>query len=506
MSLPPERITIAGWLSLPPEEFIDQAYRTILRREADSSSREHFLTLLAIGALGRVELIEILCTSPEGRSQGVLVSGLKSRLRWHQLLRRIPLVGTILRRGRLMRRLPNLLQQLLSRQKLMEAQAVELQNLTAQRLTALEAGLDTVRRETRQAVEENHTLAALRFTALETGLDTTRHAVEEKQQLAALRLTALEAGLDTTRHTVEEKHQLAALQLAALEAGLDTTRHAVEEKHQLAAMRLAALEAGLDGIRLETRRAVAEYRRYLLELEPLPKAAGEPLPPRAESTAGFSASLYASFEDEFRGTPAQVRQALALYLPWVQEALLRNPALPVVDLGCGRGEWLELLAHAHISGRGVDLNPLVVASLVEQGFAVTHADLFDFLATLPAGGVAAITAFHVIEHLAPEQWLALLDEMRRVLAPGGLALLETPNPRNILVGSGDFYRDPTHRCPIFPDTLQFFGRMRGFADSTAHFFAEGRTALIPIDTWRFDTIDDYLRVSRDYAWTGEKSR
>lgn len=279
------------------------------------------------------------------------------------------------------------------------------------------------------------------------------------------------------------------------------------EKHHRSEVRLGILEAGVNSIRLETRRTVAEYRRYLLALEPsaLPVAVVQPSVSAQASSCAFSDSIYAGFEDEFRGSPEQVRQGLAPYLPLVLEAVRKHPALPVIDLGCGRGEWLELLTDEGVPVRGADLNPVVVASLVERGYDVTLSDVFVFLASQPDASAVAVTSFHLIEHLPSEQWLPLLDEIQRILVPGGLVIIETPNPRNILVGAGDFFRDPSHRTPVFPDTLAYFGRVRGFDDSRACFFDEGRTRLIPAEDWRFDALDDYVRVSRDYAWFGMKN-
>lgn len=458
MPISAEKIPLASLLSLEPAEFVDQAYRVILGREADSPHRENYRNLLRLGALGRWELIELLCQSPEGRGRGVEFAGLPRR-RWSRWCARLPLVRGVIRRVRLLRHLPGLLAELLERQTGGEVEV-------AAQGRRVEAWLHQAD-ELQGQVEARQGQIAARQGQAEARLERAEELAAARQELA------------------EERYRLAG------EAG------------HLVACRLAALETGVDSIRLETRRAVSEYRRYLLELAAPPRTAAGAIP-RGEQAPVFSDSLYASFEDEFRGTPEAVRQGVAVYLPWVRAALLRHPHLPVLDLGCGRGEWLELLALEGIPAQGVDCNPVVVASLCAQGFAVSHSDLFAYLLTLPSAGAAVVTAFHVIEHLAPEQWLTLLDEVRRVLAPGGIAIFETPNPRNILVGSGDFYRDPTHRRPVFPDTLQFFGRVRGFENSTAYFFSEERAALLPMQEYRFDEIGDYLRVSRDYAWMGSK--
>ena len=76
----------------------------------------------------------------------------------------------------------------------------------------------------------------------------------------------------------------------------------------------------------------------------------------------------------------------------------------------------------------------------------------------------------------------------------------------MMVGAGDFYRDPGHRAPVFPDTLCYLGSARGFVESAVWFFNPSRQNLLPADQWRFDALEDYVRVSRDYAWTGRQPR
>lgn len=224
--------------------------------------------------------------------------------------------------------------------------------------------------------------------------------------------------------------------------------------------------------------------------------------------SGMSFEMYARFEDIFRGTRAEIMQGLRVLLP-----LVRDPGLPgpgkgfqagVLDLACGRGEWLELLESAGISCVGVDWNPRFVQSCCEAGLNVLEGEAFSFLGSLPSKAVPVISAFHFIEHLPPSRRMDFLQEVLRVLAPGGLVLLETPNPRNILVGAGDFYRDPDHRVPVFPDTLEFIGQAMGFEYSRACYFDAHRKNMLPADQTRFNRLEDYIRVSRDFVWTGRK--
>jgi 2-polyprenyl-3-methyl-5-hydroxy-6-metoxy-1,4-benzoquinol methylase len=215
-------------------------------------------------------------------------------------------------------------------------------------------------------------------------------------------------------------------------------------------------------------------------------------------------SLYVAFEDRFRGSPDSVRDGLVVYLPYIQQALQRTGGGSVIDVGCGRGEWLDLLRRENIQGRGVDLNAAAIELCREQGLEVTLDDGVSFLRGQLRDSSAAITSFHLIEHLDFRSWVALIDEALRILKPGGVAIFETPNVRNILTAAGDFYRDPTHQRPIFPETIEAIAEMRGFLNSKAYCFNKDRTELIPLADHPFDTLDDYVSISRDFVWVGIK--
>ncbi len=173
------------------------------------------------------------------------------------------------------------------------------------------------------------------------------------------------------------------------------------------------------------------------------------------------AAIYADFTEHFRGSTAEVSAKLEGYLPDVHR--LAGPA-GVVDLGCGRGEWLDLLRAAGVAARGVDANPAFVAAGRERGLDVELGDALGYLEALPADSIDMVTAFHLIEHLAIEDLLALLEGARGALRPGGCLLLETPNPANLVMAACDFYNDPTHRSPLPPALTEYLVSTQGFRD------------------------------------------
>lgn len=171
------------------------------------------------------------------------------------------------------------------------------------------------------------------------------------------------------------------------------------------------------------------------------------------------ARLYADLEEVFRGSRAAVR---ALMEPYVADITAIDSQAPVVDIGCGRGEWLEILRDNAVPSYGYDLNPLTVADCVERGLDVHCGDAIAHLRGLPEASVRAVTGFHIAEHLPLDTLLELLESALVALVPGGALILETPNCTNLSVGASSFHLDPTHVKPLHPQLLEFLCRQRGF--------------------------------------------
>jgi O-antigen chain-terminating methyltransferase len=175
-------------------------------------------------------------------------------------------------------------------------------------------------------------------------------------------------------------------------------------------------------------------------------------------------SLYVAFEDAFRGSREEIKQRLAPYIERIKLAGAGRLESPIVDIGCGRGEWLELLRDNGLVAYGIDTNSMMVERTASLGLDVRAADLLEHLRSLSDSSRSAVTAFHVVEHLSFPTLIDFLDEAVRVIIPGGILILETPNPENLRVGATTFYYDPTHRNPIPPDPLRFIVENRGFSD------------------------------------------
>lgn len=206
--------------------------------------------------------------------------------------------------------------------------------------------------------------------------------------------------------------------------------------------------------------------------------------------------FYRAFEDKHRGSRELIKQRLGVYLAFVQPLAQRHPGLPVLDLGCGRGEWLELLQANQIAAHGIDLDEGMLAACRERGLSVRHADALRHLATLPAHSQLAVTGFHIAEHLLFADLQTLLTQARRVLVPGGLLILETPNPENLVVGSATFYIDPSHQRPLPSQLLSFLVEYQGFEGVKLLRLQEESRLASPAPICLYDVLGN---ASPDYA-------
>ena len=176
----------------------------------------------------------------------------------------------------------------------------------------------------------------------------------------------------------------------------------------------------------------------------------------------MSVDFYRAFEERYRGSQEQIRLRLRAYLPFIKPLIGLYGDAKAVDLGCGRGEWLELLKEEGFDARGVDLDEGMLVACKELGLNAQVGDAVGFLKELPEASQVIVSGFHLVEHIAFADVQALVQEALRVLKPGGLLILETPNPENIVVGSSSFYLDPTHKRPIPPQLLAFLPDYYGY--------------------------------------------
>jgi SAM-dependent methyltransferase len=184
---------------------------------------------------------------------------------------------------------------------------------------------------------------------------------------------------------------------------------------------------------------------------------------------------YAGFENRFRGREDEVKNQLRGYVG------LFAKAGPVLDLGCGRGEFLELLREAGIEAAGVDKNGLMADICAEKGLRCEKGDLLEKLAERQDGSLGGLFSSQVIEHLSPRYLKKLIELCRRKLAPGGVLVLETVNPLSVFALVQVYYLDLSHRNPIHPQALKFMLDASGFEEVEIQYSA-------PLERERLQTL------------------
>ena len=224
--------------------------------------------------------------------------------------------------------------------------------------------------------------------------------------------------------------------------------------------RLESLHRRIDGLQGLVDRVEVMGAELRAVRETLSRHAPAPEVARAAIDAAES-SAYVAFENKFRG----IDDALASRFAKHASAFADPPAGAVVlDLGCGRGEFLAALSKAGLKGRGVESNASAAAAGQAAGLDVVRGDLIQFLKSIEAASVGGVFAAQVAEHLPPPVLQSLLVEAHRVLKKGGLLILETVNPRSVTGFLEVFNRDLTHAKPLHPETLSFLASAAGFTD------------------------------------------
>ena len=435
------------FVAVDAQAFVRVAYRALLGREADPDGLQAYAPWCSTW-LGRVALLQQLADSAEGRQRGVRLAG----CRWIYKAWRTT-------QGRLRGVLNSVL-------LAWDAEALA-QGWQQQRRWWTEQVALTLRRQrarTKGAIERLEREAQIRRTWLEQEAQTMRTRLEQEAQTMR---TRLEREAETMRMLTSD----------ASTALLEHERAIGELREQLQALRAAQ----------------EEWR--------LPASRSAEPPAASAAAAGEEAleeAFYVAFEDACRGDVLQLWAKLEPYL----ERLPQAPA-QVVDLGCGRGEWLQLLQGRGYSLLGVEPSAAMVQRCREAGLPVVQADGLSWLRAQADASVDVLTAFHVVEHLPFGELLRWLREAARVLKPGGKLFVETPNPENVLVGSHTFYHDPTHRNPLTPTLLEFaFGYCGLRVEAVLRLNPYPPEAKVPGDDPLTERVNGHLCGPQDFAVIG----
>jgi O-antigen chain-terminating methyltransferase len=324
------------------------------------------------------------------------------------------------------------------------------------------------------------------------------------------RIDRLEHALDEQRDRVEAEgwaHSAAAdrleeksTHLAALHSEISAR---VSEQHdQLNALRRALAQTRMD-TQLRIRDLEAHSRLDHASVADDSSAQALPSPPASQAALD---AFYLAFENACRGDETTIAAQLCDdYLERVRAAVTDVGTGGVMDLGCGRGEWLKVLTEAGIEASGVDLSPVMAEYCRSQGLDVATDDAVAALEARPDASLAVVTGMHIIEHLPFPVLYRLFEEVARVLRPGGLFIFETPNPENVLVGSHTFYHDATHSNPLTPTAMDFLAGYHGFHPVVIdRLHPYPSTARVPGSDPLTERVNGHLCGPQDYAIIGYK--
>ncbi|HEN3602713.1 TPA: class I SAM-dependent methyltransferase, partial [Yersinia enterocolitica] len=213
------------------------------------------------------------------------------------------------------------------------------------------------------------------------------------------------------------------------------------------------------------------------------------------------ADFYRAFEDKYRGSQASIKDRLKVYSPLIEKMKEEYGSVNSLDLGCGRGEWMSLLMDLGVETFGIDLDDSMLDECRIRNFSVKNADIISFLKACEAESYNIITAFHVVEHITFDDLCTVINNAIRVLKSGGILILETPNAENLIVGTNNFYLDPTHNKPVPALLLSFICEYYGLESNYIMRLQHPEGLL---EKPNYGLYDVMTGVSLDYAVVAQK--
>lgn len=481
------------------EEFVKNAYLAVLKRNPDAGGFSYYLRKLLQKNITKESILLRLRYSKEGRSKGIKIRFLKRGFSLG-LLYSIPVVGYMLKLIATIVHLPKLSEALTTAQKytteLNKQQQYHFNTLSAQVNDFFQnnaVDLESLSQALTLKVDVasiDHLIDCLNQKADQKFVRVIKKDIESKadaehvEQLNKnLKLKADKVALDSLCFEIKDK---------ANQSDLKVLEDAVEQKvnsefvQQLNEnLKLKADKGTVDSLSSEIKeKANLPDLRHLEEI----------IAKKVDLTV-IEDSDYAEFEMTFRGSEEAVTSRLKVYLDMLPKVNGPNTSR-ALDLGCGRGEWLRLLTTEGYDALGIDVNSDMVGRCLEFGLSAIKSDALSYLEVQDKESFQLITAFHFIEHIPFETMFNIFKQCFRVLKNDGVLILETPNLKNILVGAGDFYLDPTHTKPLHPLTMQFFLKKAGF--NTVEIYYVGNQ-LISHEQTEFNELNDYVNIPRDYS-------
>lgn len=397
-------------------EFVKQLYHNILLREPDEAGYVHHLNLLLTNACTRVQLIEMFANSPEAVSKGVKVIGLEKRRTKDKLIgkcKRIPGVGYICR------------------------------------------------------LISNVVFLSRKIASLYQSCQWLLWRCEKLERKSEA-LQAEKLNLATTCQKLEVQYEKVNVELQEERQALEQECRNLKMQYEILQLEKRAIQARYEMLGADVEKVIVQSQGCADYINVLQKNA-ELVAAQQKEDKALCDTFYVHYNEKLMPDSRDAVKGRALpYIArlgrWCDEYHLKREQLKFIDLGCGECEWIELLSENGYHAIGVDSNDAVRAKVEELGLNVQiiRNDAIQYLKECEDSSVDCISSFHMVEHMDFITIITLLKECYRVLKTGGMLIIETPNPQNILTASYYFYLDPTHIKPIPPELMQFYVEESGF--------------------------------------------
>lgn len=490
-----KQIKVKQILQFEGEDFVHACYEQILLREPDKEGLRHNLRRLQLRETSRLEMAYDFSFSHEAVVKGIVLKGSKIRyyvLRCLRKLIRIPVIGRVFRFTYHFFCINRTINSMISWNMKLQEKIQGLENLT-DRVQVLENLPGRV-----QALEE---LAEVRVEKLvnqskklEQLESLFNYRVEQLENLSVRieRMGDMPGRVENLEENIRNNNVLIQKHESALSEDFQKQKKSLEN-----------FSVAFSNLKSEIKQMQSAARSEKSE-EVMEKPVSTAVP---EGDAYFSID-YFDFENRFRGSREHVKKVQEIYLPY-----FRN-CTDVLDLGCGRGEFVELLQENGIGVRGVDLYLPYVEYCKMQNLPVEQGDALAYLREQEQ--VDGIFLGQVVEHLSTEQTIGLCKEAYDKLKEGGYLIMETPNPTSLAIYTESFYMDPSHNRPIHPKTLQYIAEKQGFSEVKILFtessrlpyhipklaeHGEGRAHEFDL---AMERVADMLFGSQDYAIIAKK--
>jgi SAM-dependent methyltransferase len=473
-------------LAYDDREFVYNAYRAILKRPPDNAGLKNALEQLRHGKVDKIDVLYGLVSSREAQEKGVRIRGLS----WRHSIRRLT-------------RAPVL--KFVARPIYNGLRLVSVANQQPRQNAAILARQEMIA----QYLNDNVTGQLRSFGKV---VQKALHLLENQKKTNDLVLQRISEISSYCEERLNEESIQRRQDVKDRTAEIEDVRR-VYNKYR------TQVELTEKDLKREMELLFRKYQEVKTELvyqgqrlgsmvdrstDPSTKTTSPAVKPETATRSRDLDAFFASFDEHFRGNREDVKQRLQAYLPLIRQHLQDNGNDQILDVACGRGEWLELLRAANFAASGVDANGVLIQQCRELGLDVVQADLHEHLRTLENDSLGAVSAFHIVEHFPIEELVDFLDQSLRVLRPGGILLLETPNPTNVLVGSCNFYFDPTHRNPIPSPVLRFLVESRGFVVHSTFGLNPSDEKPLPADSELAQRFNDYFYGPMDYAIVARK--